>query len=313
MQGVSVVIPVFHSHETIEAVVTRTVAHLEANNRIYEIILVDDGSGAVTWDKLKDLAARFPNLRAKRLGRNYGQHSALLAGIRSAQYSITVTLDDDLQNPPEEISRLIDILESSPLVDVVYGVPDSIAQPWWRRKSGQYVRKFLGKTMGIKEATNLSSFRAFRTNVRNGFSYSLGPGVSIDALLAWSTDSFSFQIVQHDERLLGKSNYSFRKLFRFALDTVTGYSTLPLRLASILGLLSAVIGLILLAIFVLLPAIRGISVQGFPFIASTIILFAGIQLISLGVIGEYLARMHFRIMQKPEYFVMEETESDSIQ
>jgi undecaprenyl-phosphate 4-deoxy-4-formamido-L-arabinose transferase len=163
----------------------------------------------------------------------------------------------------------------------------------------------VGKIMGIGEATNFSSFRAFRTKLRDGFDSRLGPGVSVDALLTWGTDSFTSIAVHHDERVVGKTNYSLKKLFRFAIDTITGYSTLPLRLATILGLTTAAGGLGLLVVFVMVPFAQGISVQGFPFLASTIILFSGIQLISLGVIGEYLARMHFRVMKKPEYFVME--------
>jgi undecaprenyl-phosphate 4-deoxy-4-formamido-L-arabinose transferase len=248
-----------------------------------------------------------------RLGRNYGQHSAILAGIRSAKFPITVTLDDDLQNPPEEISKLVELLVDSNVFDVVYGVPELVAQSNWRRISGVWIRRVLGKTMGVGEATKLSSFRAFRTKLRDGFESSLGPGVSIDSLLAWTTDSFGSVTVDHKSRSNGKSNYSFRKLLFFAVDTITGYSTLPLRIASIIGLVTAAGGLVLLAFFVLWPVFRGNSVEGFPFLASTIILFSGIQLITLGVIGEYLGRMHFRIMKKPEYFVAEDSEIDSIQ
>jgi len=307
---ISVVIPVYYSGSTIGLVVDRVIKHLESQNVIYEIILVDDGSGTDTWSVVREIAIHQPNVNAKRLGRNYGQHSAILAGVRSAKFPIVVTIDDDLQNPPEEIFKLVRTLGESATIDVVYGVPTSPAQPWWRRKLGQGIRMFLGTTMGIGEATKFSSFRAFRTKLRDGFNSRLGPGVSIDALLAWSTDSFMSVTVGHNEREMGKSNYSVRKLLRFALDTVTGYSTLPLRLSSILGLATATGGLVLLVFFVLVPVFQGISVQGFPFLASTIILFSGIQLISLGVIGEYLARMHFRVMQKPEYFVMEEEGSD---
>jgi len=274
--------------------------------RDFEIILVDDGSGSETWFVVKELAAVYPQVRGKRLGRNFGQHSAILAGVRGAIFPLTVTLDDDLQNPPEEIGNLISILDNSPRVDVVYGVPEASAQSLWRRKSGEWIRSLLARTMGIGEAAKFSSFRAFRTKLRDGFDARLGPGVSIDALLAWSTNSFKAVTVEHQERVFGKSNYSIRKLLRFALDTLTGYSTVPLRLASILGLATATAGIFLLLVFVLLPFLRGVSVQGFPFLASTIILFSGIQLISLGVIGEYLARMHFRVMQKPEYVVIEE-------
>jgi undecaprenyl-phosphate 4-deoxy-4-formamido-L-arabinose transferase len=307
MQGVSIIIPVFRSDESLRQVVERTINHMLSLERDFEIILVDDGSGNDTWFVVEELVSVFSQVRGKRLGRNFGQHSAILAGVRGAIFPLIVTLDDDLQNPPEEIEKLISILDESPRVDVVYGVPKLSAQPLWRRKSGEWIRKFLARTMGIGEAAKLSSFRAFRTKLRDGFSVRLGPGVSIDALLAWSTNSFEATTVDHKDRVFGESHYSVRKLLRFAIDTLTGYSTLPLRLTSILGLLTVTVGLLLLLLFVLLPFFRGVSIQGFPFLASTIILFSGIQLISLGVIGEYLARMHFRVMQKPEYFIMEES------
>lgn len=206
---------------------------------------------------------------------------------------------------------LLAALESSS-ADVVYGVPLATAQASWRRGSGWLIRKSMKNVLGVDHVVNMSSFRAFNTSLRDAFDVRLGPGISLDALLAWATDQFEAVPVQHDERAVGVSNYSFRRLWHFAIDTLTGYTTTPLRAVSLLGFATAGIGLLLILVFVLIPVIRGVSVQGFPFLASTIILFSGIQLLTLGVVGEYLARMHFRVMNKPEYVIAERVHTDGV-
>ena len=302
--GVSVVVPVYRSSHTLPVLVSRISEQFPHD--AFEIILVDDGSNDETWSVIEGIVSESSQIRGLRLGRNSGQHSALLAGVRAATQSIIVTIDDDLQNPPDQIPVLLSTLADE-RVDVVYGIPREVSQSGWRRLSSGLIRKSMRSVLGVDEVMNMSSFRAFRTDLRNAFSVRIGPGVSLDALLAWSTNRFGVVEVKHDQRSVGESNYSFGKLVRFALDTVTGYTTVPLRLVSGLGFLTALLGLVLMLVFVMWPFIQGISVQGFPFLASTIILFSGIQLITLGVIGEYLARMHFRIMSKPEYVVAEET------
>jgi len=307
MTAVSVVVPVFRSSGTLDELVRRIAAAL--GDTEFEVILVEDASGDDTWLTVARLAGSYPMVTGLRLGRNAGQHSALVAGVRAARYPITVTIDDDLQNPPEEIPRLVSALEASG-GDVVYGIPRETAQAGWRKGSGWLVRRSMKAALGVDEVVNMSSFRAFHTSLRDAFDVRVGPGVSLDALLAWGSSQFSAVEVQHDERAIGRSNYSFRKLLSFALDTLTGYTTVPLRIVSGLGVATAIAGLLAMVVFVLIPFVRGISPQGFPFLASTIILFAGIQLVTLGVIGEYLARMHFRIMNKPEYVVAERVALD---
>lgn len=299
---ISVVVPVYRSAGTLDELVRRIDIALALTE--HEVILVEDGSGDETWARVRELASTHQHVTGLRLGRNAGQHNALLAGVRHARFPFTVTIDDDLQNPPEEIARLVDAIGTHD-VDVVYGVPREAAQAGWRKGSGWLIRRTMKSALGISEVVNMSSFRAFRTDLRNAFDGRLGPGVSLDALLAWGTSRFATVEVQHDERRVGASNYSFRKLAHFAVDTMTGYTTGPLRVASLLGFSTAGIGFVLMLFFVLAPFFRGISIQGFPFLASAIILFAGIQLITIGIIGEYLARMHFRVMNKPEYVIAE--------
>lgn len=143
--------------------------------------------------------------------------------------------------------------------------------------------------------------------MRAGFVDFHSPFVSLDVLLTWGTDRFTAIPVQHNPRRTGSSNYTFRKLVRHALNMVTGFSVLPLQLASLMGFAFALFGVLVLVYVIGRYLIQGGSVPGFPFLASTIAIFSGVQLFALGIIGEYLARMHFRLQDKPPYVVGEVT------
>ena len=304
--GVSVVVPVYKSTTTLAELARRIREVLTARGVPYEVILVDDGSGGGTWPAIRSLARQDPAVVGLRLGRNVGQHNALVAGVRRARYPVAVTLDDDLQNPPEEIPALLDALV--PGVDVVYGEPREVAQRKWRATSSVVARGVMSSALGAENASRISSFRAFRTQLRDAFVGDLGPSVSLDALLSWGTSSFTSVAVDHHPRAEGESNYGFRKLVRYAVDTATGYSALPLKVATSLGLATAAFGLVVLVWVVARVLVGGVAVPGFAFLASIVSIFAGVQLIAIGVIGEYLARMHFRIMRKPTYLVAERTD-----
>ena len=301
--GLSIVVPVFQSEKTLNELVNRITNII--SNKSFEIILVDDASGDGTWTTICSIARQNSMVTGIRLGRNSGQHGALLAGVRAAKFQTVVTLDDDLQNPPEEINKLIDALV--PGVDVVYGVSTEVKQNYYRRAGSKLVRKFFASALGFNSAVSMSSFRTFRTVLREGFNTALGPNVSLDALLTWSTTRFTVVEVKHDERKVGDSHYTFRKLVRFMIDMATGYSALPLRLASALGFLTISFGAVLLVYVIGRPIITGERVQGFPMLASTIIIFSGVQIFLLGILGEYIGRMHFRVMNKPTYMVAETT------
>jgi glycosyltransferase involved in cell wall biosynthesis len=294
-----VVVPVFRSGRTLVDLTERVDAALVAIP--HEIILVDDGSPPETWAVVEGLAAQHTSVIGLRLGRNFGQHNALLAGVRCATFEVVVTIDDDLQNPPEEIPKLLDAMGDD--LDVVYGAAPTMAQHRWRRVAGMITRWAMASALGGENAARMSAFRALRTDLRRGFAGEVGPAVSLDALLAWSTSRFGSVDVEHHPRTEGRSNYSFRRLLRFALDTATGYSALPLKLATGLGILTALFGVGVLGWVLGRLFLTGESVPGFPLLASTISIFAGVQLVTLGIMGEYLARMHFRLMRKPTYVV----------
>jgi undecaprenyl-phosphate 4-deoxy-4-formamido-L-arabinose transferase len=162
----------------------------------------------------------------------------------------------------------------------------------------------LQSAMGANIARQVSAFRAVRTGVRKGFQNYQGPFVSIDVLLTWGTSRFASVPVRLDPRHAGASGYTLRKLISHALNMMTGFSVLPLQLASLAGFSVMLFGVGILA-YVIVRALAEGSPPGFPFLASIIAIFSGVQLFSLGMIGEYLARMHFRLMDRPAYTIRE--------
>jgi glycosyltransferase involved in cell wall biosynthesis len=306
--GISVVVPVYRSERTLRELVSRISTSIIDQN--FEIILVDDESGASTWQEISQICNLNSKVHGLRLGRNSGQQAALLAGVRFAHYSVVVTMDDDLQNPPEEIPKLLMALTES--IDVVCGISTEVQQSFYRRLGSKFSRGIIASLLGFSDLTSMSSFRAFRTNLRSGFDSELGPNVSLDALLTWSTSRFGTTRVNHDMRAQGVSNYSLRKLMRFMIDIATSYSTLPLRFASYIGFMTVIFGLVLMSYIIAGPLIFGIVVPGFALLASSITLFAGVQIMALGIIGEYIGKIHFRVMNKPTYLVTEIIGTNSI-
>jgi glycosyltransferase involved in cell wall biosynthesis len=303
--NISVVVPVFNGENSLRELATRLPSVLGALCEDYELILVNDGSVDGSWKMITQLAAEHAWIRGIDLMRNYGQHNAVLCGIRAAKHEIAVTLDDDLQHPPEEIPKLVQKLAEG--YDVVYGIPEKKQHGIWRNFASLVTRWTLRSTLGRKVPSDFSAFRAFRTQTRDAFEQYHSPFVSIDVLLTWASTRFVSIKVRHDSRHFGASTYTFRKLLSYVPLMITGYSALPLRFASLAGFAFTIFGFLVLVYVLGRYFILGGSLPGFPFLASTIAIFSGVQLFALGVIGEYLAQMHFRTMDRPIYTIRSTT------
>jgi glycosyltransferase involved in cell wall biosynthesis len=304
LPSLSVVVPVYRSEAILPELVRRLESTLPAIASSYELVLVNDSSPDDSWNVICQLAQCYPWIHAINLMRNYGQHNALLCGIRAARYEVIVTMDDDLQHPPEEIPKLLEALAGG--YDVVYGTPEQEQHGVGRDFASWVTKLALQNVMGAEVARKVSALRVFRTQLAKAFAHYEGSYVSVDVLLTWGTNRFASVPVQHRPRAKGTSGYNFRKLMTHAMNMMTGFSTLPLQLASVVGFVFTLFGIGVL-FFVLGRYIAyGGSVPGFPFLASIIAIFAGAQLFALGIIGEYLARMHFRAMQKPPYVIRED-------
>ena len=304
-EGVSVVVPVYRSSAMLADLHARLTTVLQECSSPFELIFVEDCGGDDSWKVIEALTRQDERVRGIRMSRNYGQHNALLCGIRAARYCVTVTIDDDLQHPPEELPKLLDALTDD--ADVVYGPPMSQQHGLMRNLASQFTKLALQGAMGVDTARQVSALRVFRTALRHAFDAYRGPFVNLDVLLTWGTTRFRAVPVRHDPRQAGESGYTMRKLAVHALNMLTGFTTLPLQLASIMGIGFALFGVVVLLFVVVRYLIEGGSVPGFPFLAATIAIFSGAQLLALGIIGEYLARMHQRTMDRPAYCVSEVT------
>jgi glycosyltransferase involved in cell wall biosynthesis len=262
--SVSIVIPVFNSEKTLRplAQALSSIPELQP----VELILINDASRDHSWEVICELAREHAWIRGINLSRNYGQHNALLCGIRVATYEIIGTMDDDLQNPPEELPRMLAKLREG--YDVVYGTPQKESHGLLRDIASRVTKIALQSTMGATTARSVSAFR-----------------------------------VVNRPRTTGVSNYTVGKLIAHAMNMMTGFSTLPLQFASILGFALTLFGVLVLLYVLLRYVIQGTSMPGFPFLASIIAIFSGAQLFALGILGEYTARMHSRSMEKPSYAI----------
>lgn len=297
----SLVVPVYNSKASLAELTRRIHAAMADAKLAYELILVDDGSADGSGAEAARLAGERKELVVIELMRNYGQHNAVLCGVRAAKGELIVTLDDDLQNPPEEIPKLLAALDEGH--DVVYGAPLEERHGLARDLASQLTKRVLQSVMGVAAARHVSAFRAFRTQLREAFQDYHSPFVSIDVLLSWATSRFGVVRVQHDRRAVGESGYSLRRLVVHGLNMMTGYSVLPLQLASVLGFVFSALGVAVLVYVVGKALLMGIPVPGFAFLASCLAVFSGVQLFALGIIGEYMARIHFRTVEKPQYAV----------
>ncbi|MBI2757246.1 MAG: glycosyltransferase family 2 protein [Chloroflexi bacterium] len=298
--NLSVVVPVYRGEDTIELLIERLAKVLPTISESYEVILVNDGSPDKSWTVIEGLARRYSWVRGINLMRNYGQHNATLCGVRAAQYEITITMDQDLQHPPEEIPALLSKLDEG--YDVVYGSPRKLPQGFLRNMMTANIKRLLAGVMGVPSVKNISAFRVFRTRLREAFVNFQNPALTIDVLLSWGTTRFASLPV--DISPAGHSNYNFSALVKAAMLILTGYSTAPLRIASWLGFAMTLFGVGIFIYVVVTYFVAG-SLPGFPFLASIIVIFSGAQLFTLGIFGEYLARIFDRSMDRPSYIIQE--------
>lgn len=299
--GISVVVPVFNGSKSIHELVRRLEYSLRDICHDYELILVNDGSVDNSWDEIQNLSEKYSWVNGIDLMKNFGQHNALLCGIRAARYERTVTMDDDLQHPPEEIHKLFKRMDDG--YDVVYGAAINNNHSLRRRLGSHSLKLALSIAINDSRVKRISAFRIFRTKLRESFESYTGDAVCLDALLSWGARSYGFAEVVHEPRLNGNSNYRFVSLLGQAVNNFSAFNAFPLKLTSLLGLLFTFFGACLLVVILGNYITNGSVVPGFAFLGSMITIFSGVQLFSLGMLGEYISRIHSGVMGRPAYSV----------
>ncbi|GAA2528867.1 glycosyltransferase family 2 protein [Pilimelia columellifera] len=306
---VSIVVPCFRSADTLPELTEHLATVMPGCATAYEVVLVVDDGGDDTWRVAAALARQRPNVRAIRLARNYGQHNALVAGVRAARYEVVVTMDDDLQHPPEQIPTLLAALTED--VDLVYGVADHEEHGAARSLASRLVKSSMARAMKVRDARHISAFRAFRSFLAGGLDQIAGPHACIDVALSWGTTRIAATTVRMRQRPNGTSGYTLRGLLRHTANMLLGYSTLPLRLVTIAGFAVGLVGLALFAQVVYRYVTGATTVAGFTTVASMVALFAAAQMVALGVLGEYIGRIHTGGMGRPTYVIRDRIDGDA--
>lgn len=299
----SVVIPVYNSEKTLDQLVDRLQNGIGKflDEKFFELIFVNDGSSDSSWTVIKKIALKNHNIIGVNLTRNFGQHNALMSGFTQCQGKYIVTIDDDLQNPPEEISKLYDLIKIKH--DVVYGSIKDKKHSRFRNLGSEFVQFIFRKTFDIN--VRLTSFRILKKEIMDLILSYEKSFTFIDGVIAWYTKDIGSVPVQHLNRNEGKSGYSLKKLFVLALNMVTNFSIVPVQIVSIIGLSFAISSFSFGLFFIFKKIFFGIPVMGFASLIVMGTMFSGVQLISLGMLGEYIGRMHINISNRPQYAVRE--------
>jgi polyisoprenyl-phosphate glycosyltransferase len=277
-----------------------------------EVILVDDGSRDSTWAQLKDAADRDERIRAVRFSRNFGHQIALSAGLRLASGDAVVTMDSDLQHPPELIRSLL--AKAAEGYDVVYAVRSATdSESWFKRNSARLFYWLLGRLTALDLPQAGGDFRYMSRRV-------------VDALLAmperhrflrgmtrWVGYEQATVKYEREPRLAGASKYTLRKMLAFGWDAIISFSTLPLRIASMLGFAISFLGLVYLTYVIAVRLFTDQAVAGWTSVVAAVLILGGVQLLCLGIIGQYLGRMYDEVKARPLFLVSEDTAGPAIE
>jgi undecaprenyl-phosphate 4-deoxy-4-formamido-L-arabinose transferase len=298
MISVSVVIPVYGSEAILPKLVQKIHKVMVENDYDYELILVCDASPDNSWSSIKELKLQYPKIKGILLRQNSGQHNAVFSGLAASSYPIIVTLDDDLQHDPEDIPSLMKALE--PGVDVVYGVFTNRNHPMWKKIGSRFNNNVANLILSKPKDLYLSPFRLIRRELVTEILKFKGPFVYIDGLILALTRQIQSVEVAHHLRNSGRSNYGISKSIKLWLEMISTTSIKPIRIMTLFGATLSFLSLIAGILLVIQRLTSDTFPSGWASIIVTILLFSGVQLLSLGVIGEYLGKTALAVTGLPQ-------------
>lgn len=309
---ISVVVPVFRSAQHLKKLYTELESSLININKPFEIIFVEDCGGDDSWKVLQEISSQDPRVSSIKLSKNFGQHAATICGIGQAKGKWIVTIDDDLEQNPNQVISLYN--EAIKGFDLVYGVFENRSHSLWRNLTSECARKLF--SIAIPSLNyQYTSFRIIKGNIAKELQQFDSPYPFIDGYLSWLTNNYSTVNIQHSERGSGSSNYTFSKLLKHTINIFISFSELPLRLSSWIGLTASVFGLLWFLLIIINKLIGSYTVSGYASIMAAILFFGGIQLVVIGVIGEYISRINFKTSKKPLYIIgqIKKTEQQEVE
>jgi undecaprenyl-phosphate 4-deoxy-4-formamido-L-arabinose transferase len=297
-------IPVLNEEESLQELHQRLYETLEGIKRTYEIIYINDGSTDGTQMILEDIHNRYKNVKVIEFNRNYGQHMALFAGFQSSKGDIVITIDADLQNPPEEVPKLVQKIEEG--YEVVGTYRKNRRDSLFRRIPSFIVNKITSRIVGVKLKDYGCMLRAYRRNIIDYINMCTETSSFIPAL----ANIFAKKIIEievaHEERKRGTSKYSLFKLFRLNFDLMTSFSLLPIQFFSMLGVVIALLGLLFAIFLFVRRLIVGPEVEGTFTLFAILFFFIGIQIFAIGIIGEYIGRIYQEVRRRPRFIIKKE-------
>jgi polyisoprenyl-phosphate glycosyltransferase len=296
----SVVIPVFNEESNLPLLYTRLSAVMKSLDDSYEIIFVDDGSRDASFKIIKDLHEKDNHVKVIRFTRNFGQHPAIMAGFQVVQGGIIITIDSDLQNPPEEIPRMVQKLNEG--YEIVFGVFMHRKSSSFKKVSSEFTKKVLSKIVPV-ETTNLSAFRVMKYYVIDQLKLLNEKSKFLDGLICWMGFRIGTLDVEHSKRYAGKTKYNFFKMLNLWFDMIVSLTDVPLKIATYGGIGFSIASFLLTFFYILRYFLVGYGIPGFATTVIFITFFAGVQLFCLGMLGEYIGRMSKEVKNKPEYII----------
>ena len=302
--SVSIVIPVYNELDNIDELVNRCREVGDKLDRDWELVLVDDGSRDGSSDRLVEAAASNPDhIKAIILNRNYGQHNAIICGFSHAKGDIIVTLDADLQNPPEEIPKLLDEIDRGN--DVVGTIRMDRQDSFFRRFASGMINYMVKKTTGVMMHDYGCMLRAYRRSIVNAMLQCRERSTFIPVLANSFAKRTSEIEVSHAERSAGRSKYGFMRLINLQFDLLTCMTTFPLRLLTWVGVIISALSVAFGGVLLILRLVMGPewAVSGVFTLFSVLFFLMGIQFVAMGLLGEYLSRVHNDVRGRPRYFV----------
>jgi undecaprenyl-phosphate 4-deoxy-4-formamido-L-arabinose transferase len=299
---ISVVIPVYNEEDNLRELGDRLIGTLTGMGRAFEVIFVDDGSTDQSWQLLTDLNREHPqHIRALQFHRNFGQHQAIFAGFQAARGQVMITLDADLQNPPEEIPRLVAKLEEG--YDSVGGWRENRRDSLFRRLPSHLVNYVMSKVTGVKLRDYGCMLRAYRREVIDSINQCQESSSFIPALANLYSHKVAEIPVGHAERERGQSKYSLFKLLRLNFDLMTGFSNLPIHLVGFLGVAIALLGLLFGVYLFIRRIFVGPEVQGVFTLFAILFVFVGLNTLGLALIGAYVGRIYREVRKRPRFVI----------
>jgi len=305
----SLVIPIFNEEENLRDLHSRICTVMDGicreesydNREAYEIILVDDGSKDSSWSLIQELHQKDPRVRGISFSRNFGHHVAITAGMDYAAGENVILMDGDLQDPPEEIPKLWKRLGQG--YNLVYGIRKERKDSLVKRFPSAFFWWFINRLSGIDIPRNQSLLRIFDRKILDVLNDMREHSRFIHGMIAWTGFRIYLEEIDHAPRTRGVSKYNVIRLFRLAFNAVTAFSTVPLRLATYLGVMSAGIGFLYGIYFLYKKMFLGIPVLGYASIIIAVFFVGGVQLLILGIMGEYLGRVYQEVQKRPLYIL----------